>query len=191
MSETLQHAIEQIDNWEELQSDNEVVYRGDINFTPFKTIAKRNKQQHLLKTYRLVVTKIKRSDGQINLFTGEAFNYRGIITNDEEMCNEQIVNFYNQRGTIEKEFDVLKNDFCWDKLPFSKLEQNTVFLIITAICRNLYNHIIHVFATRFKGLSPSFRIKKFIFRFICIPAKWVRNSRTRKLRVYGKISFKT
>jgi hypothetical protein len=37
----------------------------------------------------------------------------------------------------------------------SKMEQNAVFLLIMAI----------------KFLSPDFRIKKFIFRFICIPAK--------------------
>lgn len=191
MSESLAKAIEQIDNWAQVNKNDDNVYRGDIKFTPFQPIAKRNKQEHLLKTYRLVVTKEKRDDGQIDLFTGEAFNYRGIITNDEKMTNDQIVNFYNKRGAIEKEFDVLKNDFGWYKIPFSKLEQNTVYLIITAMCRNLYNHIVRSFARIYKGLSPIFRIKKFIFRFICIPAKWIRNSRTWKLRVYGKYYLKT
>ena len=99
--------------------------------------------------------------------------------------------FYNQRGKQEREFDILKNDFIWNKMPFSKLEQNTVFLITTAICRNIYNHIISTFSKRYKNLSPEYRIKKFIFRFICIPAKWIKSSRLWKLRVYGEIGHIT
>lgn len=191
MSEPLNEAIKNIDNWEKRQIADKTVYRGDIKFTPFQKIAKRNKKEHLLRSYRLVVTKEKRKDGQLNLFTGEPYNYHGIITNDEQKSNDQIVDFYNQRGTIEKEFDVLKNDFGWTKLPFSRLQHNAVYLIITAMCRNLYNHVIAKFSRIYKGLSPLFRIKKFIFRFICIPAKWIKNSRTWKLRLYGYQSFKT
>ena len=39
--------------------------------------------------------------------------------------------------------------------------------------------------------SEKFRIKKFIFRFICIPAKWIKSGRMIKLRLYGNIYFKT
>ncbi len=99
--------------------------------------------------------------------------------------------FYKQRGAIEKEFDVLKNDFGWNNMPFSKLEQNTVFLIITAMCRNLYNYIINEFSKIFKHLKPYYRIKKFIFRFVCIPARWIKTARSHKLRIYGHIAFKT
>lgn len=86
---------------------------------------------------------------------------------------------------------MFKNDFGWNNLPFSKLEQNTVFLLFTAICRNLYNYIINLFSSRFEYLSPQFRIKKFIFRFITIPAKWIKNARQSKLRVYGDLHYKT
>lgn len=57
------------------------------------------------------------------------------------MTKDEVAYFYNQRGAIENEFDVLKNDFGWNNLPFSKLEQNTVFLFFTVICRNLYEPI--------------------------------------------------
>ncbi|MFC2138408.1 IS1380 family transposase [Bacteroidota bacterium] len=191
MNETLNEAIKRIDNWEEVIINKQIQYRGSVNFIPFEHIAKRNKQQHLLNTYRLVVTKEKRKDGQINLFTGEAFNYHAILTNNYEKSNNEIVLFYNQRGAIEREFDVLKNDFAWGKMPFSKIEYNTVFLLLTAICRNLYNHIIMVFSKKIDFLSSHFRIRKFIFRFICIPGKWIKTGRTQKLRVYGKLSFKT
>jgi len=191
MSQTLHHAIEQISNWKQIKIGNEIAYRGDTIFAPFASIAKREKKEHLLKSYRLVVTKINRNDRQVNMFTKEACNYFGILTNDEEMTNDQIVCFYNKRGAMEKEFDVLKNDFGWNNMPFSNLSDNTVFLIVMAIARNLYEYIIHVFSQRFNFLAPSFRIKKFIFRFICIPAKWIKHARYNYLKIYGEMAFKT
>ena len=191
MSESTHEAICQIEHWEKVNMDDKIVYRGEVKFIPFEKIAKRTKQQHLLKEYRLIVTKERRNDGQSNLFTGEAFNYSTIITNDFEKTPDQIVFFYNQRGAIEREFDIMKNDFGWYNMPFSKMQYNTVFLILTAICRNIYHYIICSFSKVYKHLSHTFRIKKFIFRFICIPAKWVKTSRMKKLRIYGNLHFKT
>ena len=127
----------------------------------------------------------------MNLFTGECYEYKAVMTNDFEMSDEQVVEFYNQRGKQEREFDILKNEFAWNKIPFSKLEQNTVFLYITAMCRNIYQYIICKFSKIFKHLSSHFRLKKFIFRFICIPAKWINTGRQLKLRIYGEIGYKT
>lgn len=191
MNDALAQQISQIENWEELKLKSDTVYRAETVFTPFIRTAKRKKQLHKLQQYRLVVTKIKRKDNQLNLFTNEAYNYHAILTNDWEKSKNEIIHFYNQRGLAEREFDVLKNDFGWRDLPFSKLEQNTVFLIFTAICRNLYDYIINLFSKTFKGLKPTFRIKKFIFRFISIPAKWIRSSRQDRLKLYGKLHYKT
>lgn len=168
-----------------------MMLRGSTIFTPFVRTAKRAKQLELLRKYKLVVTKEPRRDGQLNIFTGEACVYSHIITNDFDKTDNEIVIFYNQRGKQEREFDILKNDFAWNKMPFSKLEQNTVYLILTALCKNIYNYIITEFSKRFKTLSPHFRIKKFIFRFICIPAKWIRTGRVNKLRLYGSVAYKT
>lgn len=191
MTQTTSRTIAQIDNWKQIKKGNEIVYRGDTSFIPFTSNKHRHGQKHPLIPYRLVVTKEKRRDGQINLFTNEAYAYSAIITNDTEMANHQVVNFYNQRGSIEKEFDILKNDFCWDNMPFSKLSQNTVYLGIMAICRNLYDHIIVTFSRKFTGLRTTDRLKKLVFRFICIPAKWVKTARQWKLKVYGQIAYKT
>jgi len=92
---------------------------------------------------------------------------------------------------MEKQFDILKNDFGWNYMPFSKLNQNTVFLYITAICRNLYHNIIGHFSKIINSLEPTFRVKKFLFRFIILPAKWIKRARQNYLRIYGKINFST
>ena len=47
--------------------------------------------QALLKTYRLVITKIKRDDGQYNLFTAEPYNYHAILTNDYDKTDNEII----------------------------------------------------------------------------------------------------
>lgn len=191
MSGALAKKIQEIKQWKKVDIGKEVLFRAEINFTPFIRTLKRRKQLHKLKEYRLVITKIARNDKQINLFTKDAFLYSAILTNDTSLTTDQVVDFYNQRGAIEKEFDVLKNDFGWNNLPFSKLEQNTVFLLFTAMCRNIYQYIIKLFSVNYKYLQPTFRIKKFIFRFICIPTKWIKTARQYKLRVYGNIHFKT
>lgn len=191
MNAQLYGAINAIENWKKVEIDGEEAHRASIEFLPFKQAASRLKYKKPLNQYRYVVTKIKRRDGQLNMFTGEACIYSAIITNDEDLSDDQVVFFYNQRGKIEREFDVLKNDFGWGNLPFSKLEQNTVFLLFSAICKNLYAYIIQEFSKKVKNLKANFRIKKFIFRFICTPAKWVKTARYWKLRIYGSLAFKT
>lgn len=186
MNETLEKAITEIKEWKEIRIGDEICLRGSTTFIPFTSQARGNNEKtNALKEYRVVITKEARKDGQINLFTGEAYNYSPIMTNDFEMTDDEVVLFYNARGAQEREFDVLKNDFGWNKMPFSKLEQNTVYLLIMAMCRNLYAHIIEKFSKTIKVLSPNYRLKKFIFRFITIPAKWIESGRTKKLRLYG------
>lgn len=191
MTAPLANAIKDVQDWTRVKGSSEVIYRGEIDYTPFMRAHKDSKRTEPLARYRLVISKIERKDKQMNLFTNEACIYSAILTNDYQMSIDAVVDFYNQRGTAEKEFDVMKNDFGWDNLPFSKLEQNTVFMIATAMCRNLYHHIIERFSKRFERLKPNFRIKKFIFRFIAVPAKWIRTSREYKLRIYGDLHFRT
>lgn len=189
MRESVFLVINNIKHWNPIGSNGK--YRASGLYVPFTEAAGKTNQKDLLQQYRLVITKEPRKDGQINLFTGEAFEYTAILTNDFEKTDDQIVSFYDQRGKQEREFDVLKNDFAWDKLPFSRLEENTVFLIVSAMCRNIYNYIISRFSQKFKNLNPEYRIKKFIYRFICIPAKWITTARSNKLRLYGNIALKT
>jgi len=184
-------AINRIDNWKEVIIDGETHYRGETDFIPFEYTINKYKLPPVSKACRIVVTKALNRSGKMNMITNEACDYSAIITNNQDKTADEVVIFYNQRGTAEREFDVLKNDFGWDKMPFSKLEQNTVFLILMGMCRNFYNHIIRTFSLKFRNLHPSYRIKKFTFRIICIAAKWVKTSRTYKLKIYGDLDFKT
>ena len=180
----------QITNWEQTtDSKGRTIWIGDIYYTPF--VQASTKEGKTPSIYRLVVKRKKNKSGQINVITQDAFDYTAIITNDTKITAIQAVLFYNKRGLMEKQFDVIKNDFGWNHMPFSNLNTNTVFLYLMAMCKNIYHIIIQRFSKRFEGLSPTYRMKKFLFRFIVLPAKWVRRSRQDVLRIYGQVRYRT
>lgn len=135
------------------------------------------------KTYRLVVQRQKRTDGEQDFWEG-GYVYRCILTNDHESSEEDIVEFYNLRGGKERIFDDMNNGFGWNRLPKSYMKENTVFLLLTALIRNFYKAIMLNIDTEKFGLKATSRIKAFVFRFISVPAKWIRMSRQFVLNMY-------
>lgn len=95
-----------------------------------------------------------------------------IVTNNETMTNNEVFSFYNQRGAIERNFDDLKNNFNWSRLPFSFLNENTVFLIISAIAYIIYQYIIRRFTKKVEFVKKTFRLKNFIFHFMTVGSEW-------------------
>ena len=180
-----------VNHWEETyDSKGEKIWVGEINYIPF--ILNNRKRNTSPKEYRLIVKKKENKDKQIDLITQDNFTYTAIITNDKKKTAIEISHFYNQRGKMENIFDVLKNDFGWNNMPFSKLSSNHVFLYLTAMIKNLYNSVLSYFSKKTKGfIKPTIRMKRFVFKLIMIPAKWVIRSRQHQLRVFGELHFKT
>ena len=78
------------------------------------------------RNFRLVISREKTGDSQLDLFEGEKFNYRNILTNDWTSTEQEVIEYYNQRGASEKTFDIQNNDFGWNHLPASNMNSNTV-----------------------------------------------------------------
>ena len=133
--------------------------------------------------YRLVIQRQKRMDGELELWEGE-YTYRCILTNDFESTSKDIVQFYNQRGEQERIFDEMNNGFGWKHLPKSYMDQNTVFLLLTALIYNFFKYIMEKLDTKRFGLKPTSRIKAFVFKFIAVPAKWIKAARQYVLNIY-------
>ncbi|MFV0248316.1 MAG: hypothetical protein ACK5H1_05095 [Tenacibaculum sp.] len=93
------------------------------------------------------------------------------------MSDKQVIEFYNQRGASEKLFDIQNNDFNWNAMPHSFLDQNTVYLIIMGIAHIVYKWLLSIFSEIITGLSPKARLKQFIFRVITIVAKITQSGR--------------
>jgi len=137
------------------------------------------------KTYRYVITREKKADMQGDLFSGDNFTYRAIMTNNREMVDVAVVELYNDRGDSERLFDEMNNDFLWRKMPFSFLHENTVFLIMMAICRNLFHFLTDFVSKKLDFIEPNFRLKKFIFRFMVVSAKWIKRGRQKILKLFS------
>ena len=135
------------------------------------------------KAYRLVIQRERRLDGEQDLWEGE-YTYRCILTNDYTSTNREIVEFYNLRGGKERIFDEMNNGFGWARLPKSFMAENTVFLLLTALIRNFYKFLMDRLDTKAFGLKKTSRIKAFVFKFISVPAKWIRTARHYLLNIY-------
>ncbi len=122
-------------------------------------------------------------DGDRDIWEGE-YAYRCILTNDYESSVRDIVEFYNLRGGKERIFDDMNNGFGWNRLPKSFMAQNTVFLLMTALIRNFYIAIMQRLDTKKFGLRISSRINTFVFKFVSVPAKWIKTSRQNVLNIY-------
>ena len=62
--------------------------------------------------------------------------------------------------------------------------ENTVFLLLTALIRNFYKFLMDRLDTKAFGLKKTSRIKAFVFKFISVPAKWIRTARHYELNIY-------
>ena len=135
------------------------------------------------KAYRLVIQRERRLDGEQDLWEDE-YTYRCILTNDYTSTSREIVEFYNLRGGKERIFDDMNNGFGWARLPKSFMAENTVFLLLTALMRNFYKFLMGRLDTKAFGLKKTNRIKAFVFKFISVPAKWIRTARHYELNIY-------
>jgi hypothetical protein len=172
--ESLTEQIRQITDWQDVRININDYQVTSIPFTNF--FAERN--------YRLVIMREKTGDPQLDLFEGVKFKYRCLLTNDHQSTEKEVIEFYNQRGNSEKNFDVQNNDFGWKHLPTSKMNANTVYLIMTAMLKNFYNYLIGKVSKVFTDILPTSRLKRFIFRFITVSGRYVFRGRQWVLQLY-------
>lgn len=66
------------------------------------------------------------------------------------------------------------------------MDENTVFLLMTALIRNFYKYIMHKMDVKSFGLRETSRIKTFVFKFISVPAKWIRTARENVLKIFSQ-----
>ncbi len=167
-------------NWVKAEI-NDINYEVcSIEYQPF-----RYGKEEKPKTYRLVVMRRKKDSNQLDMFTKDNMEYRCILTNDWLSSEKEVIEYYNERGGEERTIDVLNNDFGWNRMPFSFMEENTVFLMVMMICKNIYTWLITKLSRVYSGLQKTYRLKKFIFRFVTVPAKWIRRGGKMILKIFS------
>ena len=170
-SQNLREAIKDIPetDWQDIIINNKKVQVADTPFQPFGA----------KKTYRAVVQRRKKKDGQYDIFTQSPYAYYAIMTNNEtpDATSQYVTEFYNGRGDSERNFDILNNDFNCNRLPFSFLDANMIYLFAAAISFTLFEWIKQVFFCKGVLANTTMRCKKFLFDFMILPAKWIRTGR--------------
>ena len=66
------------------------------------------------------------------------------------------------------------------------MEDNTVFLLFTAMLKNFYQYLLAKDSESFPGADMKSRLKRFVFASIVVPAEWVRVARQWILNIYTK-----
>jgi len=178
-SDAVFEQIQEISDWIDIE----------LNYKNYQVASIRFKQFNEDKNYRLVIMREKTTNNQVDAFTGDTFKYRSILTSDWENTEKQIIEYYNNRGTSEKIFDVMNNDFGWKRMPFSFLNQNNTFMIITALIKNFYTYFVGLVSKVFENIAPTARLKRFVFRFINVAGKWVYQGRNWVLKLYSEAPY--
>jgi hypothetical protein len=156
----------------------------EINYQKYEVASIPFEQFFKEKSYRLVIMREKGTSAQIDLFTGDTFKYRTILTNDWQSAEIEVIEYYNQRGASEKVFDAMNNDFGWNHLPCSFMNENTSYMIIMSMAKNFYHYFIEKVAVVFENIEPTSRLKRLIFRFINVSGKWIYTGRQWVLKLF-------
>jgi hypothetical protein len=161
--------------------NNEIKEVASIDYSPF------GKE----KKYRIVVTRTLKKDKQLDIFSGTSYNYYGIITNNYHYTNQELIEFYNQRGDTENSKKFLINDFNLKRLPFMDLDSNTVFMYLMAMCSILFEWIKTVLVkNKAPKINIKMRVKTVCFRYITIATTLINHAREKILKVFSEQEYK-
>jgi hypothetical protein len=170
-----------ITDWKTITINNEKKEVATMIYTPFQGNF----------SYRIVVTRSERKDKQIDLMSGTVYNYYGIMTNNLLFSNQEVIEFYNQRGDSENSNKFLISDFNLKRLPFMDLDTNTAFMYLMAMCSILFEWTkIILVKNKTPNINVKMRVKAICFRYITIASNFVNHAKEKILQVFSTQEYK-
>lgn len=168
--------------WNKTTYNNEEIEVASIQYRPFKG--------H--KAYRVVVTRKQIIEDGKELFDELKYQYYGIITNDNDKSDLEVIQFYNQRGHVSENYNKnLLNDFNIKNLPHMDLDTNTVYMGFMAVSGLLFEWIKKVAVqNKVKGIEIKHRVKRFFYQYINVCAKIVNHARQQTIIVFNPTAYK-
>lgn len=163
----------------------QLVVRGEDVFLLAETVhAPGSGSSQPLPSFRLIVTR--RLTGQLELFEEPVKYHAMISTLPESMNAEQVMDYYNARGTAEKMLAELKTGFGLHRLPCGQLLANAAFFQIVLLAYNL----VQIFKAEAlpKGWDK-FCIKNLRFKLLCQAAIVARHARGITLKLSRGFPF--
>ena len=178
--EDIRERCGEISNWQTIEINYEKKEVASILYAPFGGE----------KQYRIAVTRKLRKDAQIDLLSGSAYTYQGIITNNKEQNEKQVIEFYNQRGDAENSNRYMLGDFNLHHLPFPDMDTNTVYMYLMAMCATLFEWMKNVLVkNKTKGITLSMRAKAVCFHYITVATTFVKHAKQEILKVFSSQEY--
>lgn len=166
----------EIDDWQTIEINYEKKEVASVLYNPFGG----------KKQYRIVVTRKKRKDKQVDLLSGSAYTYQGIITNDKQDTEKGVIEFYNKRGDAENSNRYMLNDFNLHNLPFPDLSTNTVYMYLMAMCASLFEWAKMVLVkNKTKGITITMRVKAVCYQYITVATTFIKHAHQNILKVFS------
>ena len=166
----------EIENWQSVEINYENKEVASILYAPFDGD----------NEYRIAVIRKKRKDGQIDMLSGSAYTYQGIITNDYVQTEKEVIEFYNQRGDAENSNRYMLNDFNLHHLPFPDLSTNTVYMYLMAMCSTLFEWVKTVLVkNKTKAITLTMRVKAVCLHYITVASTFIKHARKETLKVFS------
>ncbi len=142
------------------------------------------------KEYRIIVTRNKRKDRQIDLLSGSAYTYQGIITNNNVMSEKEVIEFYNQRGGAENSNRYMLNDFNLHQLPFMDMDTNTVYMYLMAMYATLFEWMKELLVkNKTEGITLKMKVKAVCFNYITVASTFIYHARQKILNVFSSQNY--
>ena len=125
---------------------------------------------HSTTKFRLVAVRVAKIDYHTSQddTLWEFYNgyfYKTILTNDWASSPKDLVYEYNERGNSEKVFGELKNGVGISSLPFSKLNENHVYVQIQMILHNIFKKFINFISSIEEKIDLTTELETFRKRF--------------------------
>ncbi len=174
--EDIRECCGKISHWKTVEINYEKKEVASILYAPFGGE----------KQYRIVVIRKKKKDGQIDLLSGSAYTYHGIITNNHEQDEKEVIEFYNGRGDAENSNRYMLGDFNLHHLPFPDMDTNTVYMYLMAMCSTLFEWAKSVLVkNKAKSITIGMRVKAVCFHYITVAATFVKHAHQKILKVFS------
>lgn len=169
-----------IQNWETIEINHQKKEVGTTLYCPFGET----------KSYRIVVTRTEKKTAQIDMESHTAYDYYGIMTNNLALNNQEIIEFYNQRGDAENSNRFLLNDFNLHHLPFPDMCTNTVYMYLMAMCATLFEWTKVVLVNNnTEKITQTMRTKAICFHYITVATNFVIHARQKIIQVFSPTEY--
>lgn len=188
MTESLRGEIEKLpsDSWKPLRkvTDKGLIAGrkewADVVFVPSKGSTKKDSTPD-----RYLAIRVRPSQGEL-FSDGNAYRYYAVVTNNWGWDGERLLRWHREKcGTIEKVFDVLKNDLAGGVMPCGRFYANAAWWRLNCIAYNVLS------VMKRKALPrdwATYRMKALRFFLIGVAGRVIRTGRQLFLRFAGMAS---